>query len=215
MQTSVVSEESSSAALSTSVPSTSSNSPSTTQQETGSSVVVTTINGVVSTKVIIYTPTTTPAPSTEKKGTPVGAIAGGVVGGVLGIAAIMGGVLFLLARRRKQQREQGEGSQTGVTRNTSTMSKSGLLRTEKTTQYPPQVATGSHRSSRMNLDIDSISPISGSDRRNSRPYLFDQRMNPGAIMSMDNASRGSFVSMDDSRDYGRTLNVRNPDPDPR
>ncbi|KAF2652159.1 hypothetical protein K491DRAFT_64988 [Lophiostoma macrostomum CBS 122681] len=190
--------------------------PSSTPQASPSSVVeVTTINGVVSTKIIIYTPTTTPAPPTERKGTPVGAIAGGVVGGVLGIAAIVAGVLFLLRRHRTQQQQQGEGFQSGVTRNTSTMSKSGLLRTEKATPYPPAVLTGSHRTSRMNMDSDSISPVSGSDRRNSRPYMFDQRMNPSAIMIMDNNSRGSFVSMDDARDYGRTLNVRNPDPDPR
>jgi hypothetical protein len=63
----------------------------------------------------------------------------------------------------------------------------------------------------MMQDTDSISPMeSGSDRRSSRPYIFDQRLNPSAIMTLDNASRGSVASLDDSRDYGRTLNVSVP-----
>jgi cell wall integrity and stress response component len=137
----------------------------------------------------------------------VGAIVGGVLGGIAFLAAIVGAVLFVLWRRRRQ-REEAEDGQFGVQRKTSTISKSGLLRTaEKPPQFPPTIVTSLKRNSRM-TNGDSISPTSGSERRNSRPYLFDQRLNPSAIMTMENASRGSFVSMDDSRDYGRTLNVR-------
>lgn len=122
------------------------------------------------------------------------------------MAAVIGGIFFLLWRRRRQQRDAD--GQSGVQRNVSTMSKNGLLRSEKVPQYPPQIATNIRRNSRMMQDTDSISPVSGSDRRSSRPYILDQRLNPSAIMTLDNHSRGSFVSLDDSRDYGRTLNVR-------
>lgn len=147
----------------------------------------------------------------------MGAIAGGVVGGLVGLLAIVGGVFFFLWRRRRQQNDETEDGQRGVHRNVSTMSKSGLLRTEKPAQHPPPIATSFNKRNSRNMmqDADSVSPISGSDRRNSRPYLFDQRLNPSAIMTFDNTSQGSIVSMDDSRDYGRTLNVRFAFPDER
>lgn len=155
------------------------------------------------------------ATQTQQQGSSnVGAIVGGVVGGVAGIAAIVGVVFFLLWRRRKQQREAGDDP-SGITRNVSTMSKAGLLRSEKPSipQYPPQIATNVARNSRNISDGDSISPISGSDRRSSRPFVFDQRLNPSTVlMNLDNNSRASFNSIDDSRDYGRTLNVRTPEP---
>ncbi|KAF2277016.1 uncharacterized protein EI97DRAFT_306073 [Westerdykella ornata] len=143
----------------------------------------------------------------------VGAIVGGVVGGLAALAAIVGGIFFFLWRRRKQQKEAEKGD-FGVHRHTSTMSKHGLIRSvEKEPIASPEIAANIRRTSRMMPDGDSISP-SGSDRRSSRPYIFDQRLNPSAIMMQENASQGSLVSIDDSRDYGRTLNVRNPDPDP-
>lgn len=177
-----------------------------------------TVSGQIVTETVLI-PNPSPAPSggetaQPKESTNVGAIAGGVVGGVFGLVAIVGGILFFLWRRRRQQREDG---QSGVHRNVSTMSKAGLLRTEKPPQFPPPIATNINKRNSRNMmhDTDSISPVSGSDRRNSRPIIFDQRLNPSAIMTFDNTSQGSIVSMDDSRDYGRTLNVRNPDPEPR
>ena len=214
-QTSVVSDESSSssgggssAASSFITSKVSSNIASSVQQSSVSTAVeLTTIApGVVSTKIIYSTNTNAATP--QRKGTSVGAIAGGVVGGVLGLAAIIAGVFIFLYRQRKKRDEQeNRGFESGVTRNTSTMSKSGLLQTEKSSTYPLPLASGSHRNSRMMGDSESISPVTPSDRRSSRPHLFDQRMNPSAIMTMDNNSRGSFVSMDDARDYGRTLKV--------
>jgi hypothetical protein len=139
------------------------------------------------------------------------------LGGVAFLAALVGGIIFLLYKRRQREKKtSGDVDEFGVQRHTSTMSKHGLLRTEKGPAHPSptMIATNIRRSSRM-MDGESVSPGSGhSDRRNSRPYIFDQRLNPSAIMIHENVSRGSFVSMDDSRDYGRTLNVRNPDPDP-
>ncbi|KAF2248334.1 hypothetical protein BU26DRAFT_565737 [Trematosphaeria pertusa] len=178
------------------------------------SIRIITESGRIVTQTVISTPTSEPVLTGGRKGsTNTGAIAGGVVGGLVVLAASIGGVFFFLWRRRKQQRRQEEEFQSGVQRNTSTMSKAGLLRGEKDPQYPPPIATNfTRRSSRIMLDNESISPISGSDRRNSR-HMIDQRLNPSAVFVLDNSSRGSIASLDDSRDYHRALNVRNPDPD--
>jgi cell wall integrity and stress response component len=233
--------------------------PSSTIEPQSSAQVVTE-SGAVITKVIIWTPTATPSASAsasasastapvetpEKKSANTGAIVGGVVGGVLGLLAVGGGILFFLWRRKKQQRAAHDdgyggigGGSNGVTRNTSTMSKAGLL--PGTTgagrgmqQYPPRIATGFGSQHSRNGDPEnmSISPIS--NRRNSQPLIVDSRLNPTAVLTFANvnASRDSLVSMDDSRDYGRQLNVRssidslttsyahmpqvrNPDPTPR
>lgn len=140
-----------------------------------------------------------------------GAIVGGVVGGVAAIAAIVGGILFFLWRRRKQQRAEQE-YQAGITRNTSTMSKSGLLGGRSVAndpQYPPAIATNfSNAGSRH--DNESISPTSGSQRRYSQPMMIDSRLNPETVLMYHPTfanSRESLGSIDDSRDYGRQLNV--------
>jgi cell wall integrity and stress response component len=159
-------------------------------------------------KTIVITPSATPIAETKHKSVSTGAIVGGILGGLAGLLAIVGGVFFLLWRRRRQQ--QDDDGQTGIQRNVSTMSKSGLLRfgqaNSQVTQHPSKISTAFNRHSRIPHE-EEISPMSAPDRRNSRPYLFDQRLNPSAIMNLDNNSRGSFVSLDDSHDYGRTLNV--------
>ncbi|KAF1925742.1 uncharacterized protein M421DRAFT_7755 [Didymella exigua CBS 183.55] len=182
------------------------------------SVQVTTESGAVVTRTVIYQPTES-AQQTSSAGSGssnTGAIVGGVVGGIAAIAGIVGGVLFFLWRRRKQQRAEQE-HQAGITRNTSTMSKSGLLggRGAATDpHYPPPIATnGSNAGSRH--DNESISPISGSQRRYSQPMMIDSRLNPETVLMYHPTfanSRESLGSIDDSRDYGRQLNVRNPDP---
>lgn len=173
------------------------------------SVVVSTVGGSVVTQTVLYTPTSSPIQRTQKSGSSnTTAIVGGVVGGIAGIAAIAGLLFFFLWRRRRN----AEDSSSGVQRNTSTMSKSGLLRTEKPLQQPAPIMTNFNGRQSRNLDQDSISPISGSDRRNSR-HLVDQRLNPSTVFMYDNSSQLSVGSVDDSRDYHRPLNVRNPDPE--
>lgn len=182
--------------------------------------------GSVVTKTIVVTPPANPTSSTapvrigdEDSSPNVGAIAGGVAGGVLGLVAIIGGICFWLYRRRKQRREVDEdgngGGSAGITRNTSTMSKAGLLgrSTEMEQPYRPQLTTTfGTQNSRYGADNQSVSPIS--NRRNSQPLVIDSRMNPQAMIEYAgaNASRESIGTIDDSRDYGRRLDVRNPDP---
>ncbi|KAH3957089.1 hypothetical protein HBI17_219820 [Parastagonospora nodorum] len=183
-----------------------------------------TISGVV----VTVTPSAKPSPSStsapartdnEDKGPNVGAIAGGVAGGIIGLLAIIGGLIFVLWRRRKQRDAQdgdNGGSSGGITRNTSTMSKAGLLGGTREVEQPYRPARVNTNLSTMNsrygADHESVSP--GSNRRNSQPLVIDSRMNPSAVMTFaaGNLSRESVASLDDSRDYGRQLNVRNPDP---
>jgi cell wall integrity and stress response component len=176
---------------------------------------VVTESGVVVTRTVVVTPTSSShAIGKSEKKSNVGAIAGGVAGGIIALLAIVGGILFVLFRRRKQRAEQhdGEGGSTGITRNVSTMSRAGLLggRSEKT---PPPLVTN-FGSQRSRHDDESITPITPSTRRYSQPILVDSRLNPNAVLTFHgaNASRESLASIDDSRDYGRQLNVRNPDP---
>ncbi|KAK7189858.1 hypothetical protein PSPO01_04248 [Paraphaeosphaeria sporulosa] len=197
--------------------STANNSPDPTQgvQTQISTVVDPNNSGNIITQTILVTPTATPQTElTEKSKSNTGAIVGGVVGGIGALAVIVAGVFFLLWRRRKQQREtdNGEsGDASGVHRYASTMSKSGLLRGEKQPEYPAPIATTFNRRHSRTLDQESISPVSASDRRNSSFRIADQRLNPSTIFVFDNTSRASVGSLDDSRDYHRTLNVRNPD----
>lgn len=134
------------------------------------------------------------------------------MGGVAAIAVIVGGILFFLWRRKKQQRAEQE-HQAGITRNTSTMSKAGLLggRTVATDpSYPPPIATNISAAGSRH-DSESISPISGSQRRYSQPMVIDSRLNPETVLmyhpTFGSNSRESLGSIDDSRDYGRQLNV--------
>lgn len=171
-------------------------------------------SGNVITQTLLITPTATPQTEvTGKSKSNTGAIVGGVVGGVGALAAILAGVFFLLRRRRNQQREghngeSGDQDESGVHRYASTMSKSGLLRGEKQPERPPPIATSFNRRHSRTLDQESISPISASDRRNSSYRIADQRLNPSTIFVFENTSRASVGSLDDSRDYHRTLNVR-------
>lgn len=175
---------------------------------------VITESGVVVTRTLVVSPSSVPATTGGNGGSNnTGAIVGGVVGGVLGLLAIIGAVFFALWRRRKQRQEQQEGivgGSSGITRNTSTMSKAGLLgnHNEKDIQYPPRIMTNfSTQGSRH--DGDSISPMTGSDRRYSQPVIIDSRLDPRAVLTFHgaNVSRESLGSIDDSRDYGRQLNV--------
>lgn len=177
---------------------------------------VITESGAVVTRTVIFQPSAAASQpgATSSSSSNTGAIVGGVVGGVAGIAAVVGGILFFLWRRKKQQRAEQE-HQAGITRNTSTMSKAGLLggRSVATDHHhPPPIATNiSHGGSRH--DNESISPISGSQRRYSQPMMIDSRLNPETVLmyhpTFGNSSRDSLGSIDDSRDFGRQLNVSN------
>ncbi|CAA9963218.1 WSC multi-domain protein [Pyrenophora teres f. maculata] len=193
-------------------------SPTQTQQPVTMPTLVTE-SGVVVTRTVVVTPTAAAAAPDGSKPEPksnVGAIAGGVAGGFFLLIAIIGGILFLLwrKRRRQQDQENGGGDSSGITRNVSTMSRAGLLggRTEKT---PTPIVTkfGSQRSKNGS---ETGTPLTPSSRRLSQPILVDSRLNPAAVLTFHgaNASRESLGSIDDSRDYGRQLNVRNPDPYP-
>lgn len=177
---------------------------------------VTTESGVVITKTIVVGSTAGPSKTNTESGggSNKGAIIGGVVGGILILLVIIGAVLFVLWRKRKQRRQLEDGTVSnsgGITRNVSTLSKSGLLgtTTEKDSQYPPQLNTNfSTHGSRH--DTESISPVTASDRRYSQPVMIDSRLDPRAVLTFHgaNVSRDSLASIDDSRDYGRQLNVR-------
>lgn len=181
------------------------------------SVQIVTESGAVITRTVIYQPSQDASQSqtTNKSSNNTGAIVGGVVGGVAAISAIVGGIFFLLWRRKKQQRVEQE-HQAGITRNTSTMSKAGLLggrAVASDPHYPPPIATNvSNAGSRH--DNESISPTSGSQRRYSQPMMIDSRLNPETVLmyhpTFGNNSRESVGSIDDSRDYGRQLNVSSP-----
>jgi len=191
--------------------------PTSAQQPVTMPTVVTE-SGRVITRTLVVTPSATAAPAetggSEKKSN-VGAIAGGVAGGAIVLLAIIGGILFVLWRKRRQQNQQQDGHESGsagISRNVSTMSRAGLLggRSEKS---PTQLVTN-FGSQRSRHDDESITPVTPSTRRLSQPILVDSRLNPTAVLTFHgaNASRESLGSIDDSRDYGRQLNVRNPDP---
>lgn len=213
-------EASSSQAATTDQSSSQTSSSSHTTSATEEPVTMPTVvteSGRIITRTLLVAPTSAESTigSSQQKSSNVGAIAGGVAGGIVGLLAIVGGLLFLLWRRRKQRalQENGQdgGSSGGITRNVSTMSRAGLLggRGEKT---PPPLVTN-FGSQRSRHDDESITPMTSSTRRFSQPILVDSRLNPQAVLTFHgaNASRESFGSIDDSRDYGRQLNVRNPD----
>jgi cell wall integrity and stress response component len=189
-------------------------SPTDTPSKTQEPVTVPTLvteSGNVVTRTVVITPTAAAPAVSESKDSPnIGAIAGGVAGGVIGLLAILGAILFFLWRKRRQQQLEQEGG-SGITRNVSTMSRAGLLgRTEKS----PTPLTTTFGSQRSRPDDESTTPITPSTRRLSQPILVDSRLNPAAVLTFHgaNLSRESLGSIDDSRDYGRQLNVRNPDP---
>lgn len=177
------------------------------------SVQTLTISGAVVTQIVTTMPTSpTQMQETPKKGSSGGAIAGTVVGSLAGISLI-GALLFWLLFYRHRRNKGAEDSEAtpkaAPRRNTSTLSRTGLLKSEKD-PYPPVVTSVKRNSSNALDNAESISPIS--ERRNSRPLFYDQRLNPTALMEMDNGSHASIITIEDNRDYTRTLNVRNPDP---
>ncbi|KAF2085246.1 hypothetical protein K490DRAFT_75293 [Saccharata proteae CBS 121410] len=167
----------------------------------------------VSGSIVTQTVTTTPnigeganSGVTSKKSVSGGAIAGAVIGGIAG-AGLIGALIFWLLLRHRRQKEQTveNGSEHGGTpqRNVSTLSRTGLLRGAAEKDYFPTLPPLTTRNS-AHL-ADSVSP--GSERRNSIPLFHDQRLNPTPFMDLPNGSHSSIITIEDNRDYTRTLNV--------
>lgn len=143
-------------------------------------------------------------------------IAGSVVGGVVGLLLVMGFVVWLFWFRRRHAGDQfasdglGGSSRGSPRRTTSMVSKTGLLSTPEKAYHLSAVA--GRRGSGFGIDIPT-SPTAFGEQQNSRPVVCDQRLNPYAVMmELDNGSSLSIGTIQDNRDYTRTLNVRNPDP---
>lgn len=142
-----------------------------------------------------------------------GQIAGAVVGGLAGVALIVSIATWILLRRRNAQnagREDGDGTHPPQ-RNVSTLSRTGLLKSAErdySTTLPP---INTRHSSNDPSGTDTMTPMSERERRNSRPVFQDPRLNPYPY-NVDQGSHVSIISIEDNRDYTRTLNVRNPDP---
>ncbi|KAK8158152.1 hypothetical protein BC567DRAFT_28529 [Phyllosticta citribraziliensis] len=144
-----------------------------------------------------------------------GQIAGAVVGGLAGVALIVGIATWILLRRRNAQnagRDENGDANHPPQRNVSTLSRTGLLKSAErdySTTLPP---INTRHSSNDPSGTETMTPMSERDRRNSRPVFQDPRLNPYPYHVDNNNSHASIVSIEDNRDYTRTLNVRNPDP---
>lgn len=187
-----------------------------------------TVSGVVTsiTEIIVAAPTSNNAPAdgsqqSESDGgsVPAGAIAGGVVGGIAGLALVAGGIFFFM-RRRKANDDKGfeDESKNAPKRNPTTSSRSGLLRHQSVKESinapPPAYRQGSSHGQESTHSDQAVSPTSERERRNSRPLFYDQRLNPSALMGLENGSHTSIATIEDNRDYTRTLNVRLRQDDP-
>jgi hypothetical protein len=172
---------------------------------------VVTLSGSVITQTVTTTPT---APSNAFLGKAKtskiapGYIAAAVIASVAGILLLSLALFWCWRRRRLEDNEKFADSATppDMHRNTSVHSKAGLLDNKN---FPPIITT---RFSSHNLDFqttEAISPVTPvSERRNSKPLLHDQRLNPRALMVHDNGSHTSLRTLEDHRDYGRMLKVR-------
>jgi cell wall integrity and stress response component len=180
---------------------------------------IVTISGSVITQTVTTMPSaaTSPEKLSQRKKLSSGAVIATAVASVIaGLVLIAGVMICLFCRRRRRREERFEHNPSNVYRNTSVLSKAGLL---------------GARASLHGVDsLDNTSPMS--ERRISRPAVSDQRLNPNAFMQHDDGSRTSVNTMQDNRDYTRTLNVsvytgdhplfltdfltqvRNPDPPP-
>lgn len=201
---------------------------------------VITISGAPVTQTVTSTPIAAPGADTQnavRKGVSGGTVAGAVIGAVVGVALIFLGAIFLWRKRHNESNNEDvesppkPRSPQRMERNTSVLSKTGLLAAagagdaEKNYDDPlPYINTAGHnqRNSMFYGEPGGPSPINaigfagseGLARRDSRPLVYDQRLNPAALMHHweNNNSRASIGTMHDQRDYSRPLNVTNPDP---
>ncbi|KAK4540179.1 hypothetical protein LTR36_009677 [Oleoguttula mirabilis] len=206
------------------------------------SVRVVTISGAVVTQTVTTTPLVAPnsdpaSAQLQRKSLSGGAIAGIVVGSLL-FAALLFGALLLWRRRKQDGDAEDPGAGRGPNnprRTTSVLSRTGLLSrarpvsvTEKDVDDPLYVNTNTGNNSVRHSMMfaaggagEGVSPVSplgnsqetDSQRRLSRPLVYDQRLNPSALF-MNPDANGSRVSMQDQQDYSRPLGIMNPDPRP-
>jgi cell wall integrity and stress response component len=136
----------------------------------------------------------------------------------IAVAAVVAAVVLLVAllvglccwrRRRSSPYAEDDGLpdvRQVPRRNASVMSNAGLLGPPSgSNATTPPGGSPPHRGLRT-PGARSLGD-SVAEHRNSRLMVFDQRLNPTAFMQHDDGSRASFVSMQDNRDYTRTLNV--------
>ncbi|KAK6008662.1 hypothetical protein QM012_000565 [Aureobasidium pullulans] len=210
-------------------------SPSSTAADTDSlshttfvSTRVVTVSGGPVTQTVTSTAVVTPGAGSlhenESNGVSGGTVAGAVVGSVAGVALLLAGAFFLWRRKRSEASDpesprSSSGSSSArrrMERNTSVLSKTGLLSSAGTAADMEKFQDDSALGHRYH-GSESTAPTSTSpdgDRRNSRPLIYDQRLNPAALMEHweRNGSRASIGTMQDQRDYSRPLGVTNPDP---
>lgn len=175
---------------------------------------------------ILVTPSSAPATATDSAlggttqqqssrsgGLSGGTVAGIVVGVAIGIGLVIGGIVFLWLRRRHRKNldaisegasftspSHASKSAGGIpSRQVSQMSSAGLL------IKPTRANTGGL----SNGDSNGNGTLASD--RNSTHMTVDQRLNPWAIYSTEEA-RASNVSLQDNHDYSRQLRVANPDP---
>lgn len=194
----------------------SSTSPSSTQVQR------ITVSGAVVTEVVTsvaFVPqssssTSEPVAHSTAHGLSGGAAAGAAIGAILGVSLILG-LLFFCCWRPRRRRNEGDGEK-GLNRNTSVLSKAGLLRRASQRQ------TVSGRSTAPKLQTTGLGGISEDPRSaatmtsatmsttsNSRGMFVDNRLNPNAWSPTHHANRSTSTlgSLRDYRDYSRPLEV--------
>ena len=194
--------------------SSSSSSSSSTTETPVTSIQTVTVGGNVVVETVLAMPESQPTVESSD-GTSPGLIAGAVIGSLSGVGAL-GLFAFWFLRNRRNNGGGSTGS-AGLEsagpghmprRNTSLLSRTGLLRSEKSFPGGSAVNTlhsGGGGGAGGLEDGSSLTPVS--ERRSSRPLVFDQRLNPYALMEYDNGSQISITTMADNRDYTRPLNV--------
>jgi hypothetical protein len=133
-----------------------------------------------------------------------GAVAGVVVAAFAGLTIVGFGLFFCLRRRNRDQHVVDSSGTVAPSRMGSQLSRNGLL------GNPFRNNSVSHTQQSSAGDITPVSPVT--ERRYSKPLVFDQRLNPD-LMIHEDSSRVSISTLEDHRDYNRKLNITNPDPE--
>lgn len=133
-----------------------------------------------------------------------GASAGIAIGAI--IAAALLGLLFFFCCGRRRGRSGDDES--GLNRNTSVLSKAGLLRNTSAKRGPKLQTAGLAGQGGAENPMSATTAMTMSTSRDSRPVFVDQRLNPNAwVTHHPNASQSTLGSLHDHRDYSRPLEV--------